>query len=442
MPIHAYHRTLTTKVCCARKSAKDAPLTTFGEALALIRQIHTATAGCPQIVYLVGWQHEGHDARYPDWSVVNPRLAMPGGDAAQALRQLMHDARDFNAVVSLHINMDDAYLNSPLWHEYLRNDVLLKNIKGEVMEGDVWDGELCRWICKSREWASGLAKRRIDQLCDLLPIREAGTIHIDAFRPNPSPGHGTDWTIEETACREIVRYWNSLGIDVTTEYLADPALTDLHPMVYHDNRDEHHRLTIPPEVCCGGGAAWAGARHRTVRHGAPGWWGGFCTPGAGCRRPEAWGNSIDHDLAWRAAGRLDGFAASAVFYRDSLPWLRMNRSRPVRFEETVERYVVTFADGLVSAVDQASGRHYITDGERVLLDGPDRCLPIDWCPQSLIACHGNGGRRSWALGDDWRGIGRASLTPLTSGPVRHVPVRSGCIDLNLSPGAAVLIAPG
>jgi hypothetical protein len=443
MSHHAYHRTLTTKIFCACKSDPDRPLTTFAESLALIRQIHAATAGCPQIVYLVGWQHEGHDARYPDWSVVNHRLAAPGNDPAAELRQLMADARQYNATVSLHINMDDAYPSSPLWQEYLDKDLLLKDKAGKVIEGGVWDGELSRPICKSAEWEAGLAKRRIDALCELLPIRAAGTIHIDAFVPKPSPGHGTDWAVEEAAVRNIVRYWNSLGIDVTTEYLADPALVDIHPMVYHDNRDEHQRLMIPPEVMCGGGAKGL-HRLRTVRNGEPGWWGWFCCPAAGCRHPAAWGNSIDNDLAWRASWQLDGAATAAAFYRDALPWLRMNCSRPVRFEETATTYTVTFADGLVSTIDQQTGRHRIVDGGRVLLDGPDRCFPIGWRTGASIACHGEGGRRTWELGETWRAVGKALVTPLTvDGSVapRTVTVTSGSIEVDLTPGAAVLIEP-
>lgn len=445
MPTHAYHRTLTTKIFCARKSAPESPLTTFAQALQIIRGLHAATAGVPQVVYLAGWQHDGHDSKYPDWSVVNPRLA-PGEDAAEALRRLMREARAYNATVSLHINMDDAYPNSPLWDAYVRADVLLRGVDGAVAKGDVWDGELCHWICKSREWASGLARQRIDALCALLPIREAGTVHIDAFRPNPSPGHRTDWATEVAACRSIVGYWNGLGIDVTTEYLADPELVDLHPMVYHDNRDERHRLEIPPDVLCGGGSGW-NCRQRTVRHGTPGWWGGFCTPGAGCVHPEAWGNSIDHDLAWSGGDRgpLDVAAADRLFHRDSLPWLRLNRSRPSRFEHSRTVYAVDFEDGVRSAVDLASGRHRILDGDRLILDGPDRCIEAAWTGGGSIAWHGQGGRRRWDLGLAWRGIGRAEVSVLDPAGRRagsSVAVRGGAVELDLEPARAVLLSPG
>ena len=71
-----YHQTLVMKIFLAEKQANDGckVFLTFEQALEVIKRLDTITLGIPKIVYLVGWQHNGHDSKYPDWSVVNPRL--------------------------------------------------------------------------------------------------------------------------------------------------------------------------------------------------------------------------------------------------------------------------------------------------------------------------------------------------------------------------------
>lgn len=440
---HAYHQTLTYKIFCARKNEGEAVRTTFAECMELIRGVQRLTAGMPQIVYLVGWQHTGHDAMYPDWSVVNPRLA-PGEDALVALRRLMREARAHGATVSLHLNMDDAYPSSPLWDEYVRHDLLLRHRDGRVMDGDVWDGERCHWICKSREWACGLASRRIDALCALLPLGEQGTVHIDVFRPNPSPGHGTTWADEERACRDIVARWHHHGVDVTVEYLADPTLADLHPMILHDQRDEQQRLMLPPEVLCGGGAAW-NCRESTVRDGAPAWWGGFCAPAAGCRYPEAWGNSLDKDLAVRGPGFLRLAALPAELMRTTILWHHLNRQRAVEQRHTTTSYEVRFDGGAHTHVQLANRHLTVHQAGRLLVDGADRCLPAPWVTGlAALAWHDAGGQRSWDLGDDWRAVREILVSirdAVDADTVFVIPCHDGVIGLELPPARLALLTP-
>ncbi len=439
---HPYHTTLTYKIFCARKNEGATVRTTFAEALELIRSVHRLTAGMPQIVYLVGWQHEGHDAKYPDWSVVNPRLA-PGEDACAALVRLMREARQYAATVSLHLNMDDIYPSSPLWDEYVRHDLLLKHADGRVMDGDVWDGERCHWICKSREWAAGLAQRRIDAICRMLPLGDQGTVHIDVFRPSPSPGHRTTWDDEVTACRAIVGHWRGHGIDVTVEYLADPALADLHPMILHDQRDESQRLALPPTVVCGGGRAW-NCRHRTVRDGAPGWWGGFCAPAAGCRHPELWGDSIDQDLVAHGPGFLALDQVPAQFARLTLVWQFLNRQRAIEHRQGLTGAEVRFDGGAVTALRLADGHFTLHQHGRLLADGDDRCIPAPWAGNASLAWHQQGGTRTWDLGPAWAGVRQVRVALLgADGPeaVADQAVSAGAVTLTLPAGRLALLTP-
>jgi hypothetical protein len=50
---------------------------TFAQALEVIRKLDHLTCGVPKLVYLVGWQFDGHDSKYPAWNEVNRYLKRP-----------------------------------------------------------------------------------------------------------------------------------------------------------------------------------------------------------------------------------------------------------------------------------------------------------------------------------------------------------------------------
>ena len=103
-----------------------------------------------------------------------------------------------------------------------------------------------------QEWKTGFAKKCIDSLCALLPIEEAGTIHIDAFHtwapiwekgPGKSPfvkgpiSPYLNFTVadETETQRNIFKYWASKGIDVTSErvkFLRKTSFEGYQPMAW------------------------------------------------------------------------------------------------------------------------------------------------------------------------------------------------------------------
>lgn len=124
-----YHQSLVYFIMLATRDG-DGRLAdlflTFEDALDVIRKVHNLTCGMPKIVYLVGWHHEGHDSKYPDWNEVNRHLKRAQDDMARdSLRWMMRAARRYGATVSLHVNMFDAYRDSPLWDEYAAQDLPL-----------------------------------------------------------------------------------------------------------------------------------------------------------------------------------------------------------------------------------------------------------------------------------------------------------------------------
>lgn len=435
---HDYSQTLTYKVLNARKP--DRVFNTFEQTLDLIRAVHRMTGGLKQIVYLAGWQYDGHDSKYPAWFEGNPRLKRSDDrDAMASLRWLMSAAKEYNALVSLHINMDDAYPNSPLWDEYLAKDLIVRKPDGSLREAGVWDGEMSYNVCKAREWEAGLGQRRIDQLLELLPVREAGSVHIDAFRPADGMAHaGVTYEQEFKTVLDIIGHFRKNGIDVTTEFLAGHELIGQHPMVYHYNASEQTRLAHPASVICGGGSAW-NMRRKNLRDKVA-WSGAFLVPEAGCLYEEAWGQSVDLDL--KDNSDLPRFADD--FYLRTVPWHFLNRHRPLALQQTNETYSVEFSDGVRSEVRVADRYLTIHQDDRILVRGTDLFYPAVWQGDAWIAFSKSGGDFRWAKPATWGSARQLKVKPLwPSGDnaSRSLVVDGSQLTLRLVPGEAVLVRP-
>ena len=132
---HDYTKTMMMKLFMSRPDGKGGTVTEcdFDRADDILRQADALTLGAPKILYLVGWQYNGHDDRYPSFFEVNPALKSPGDATApeSMLRFINKAAEQYNTVVSVHINFSDAYENSPLFEEYRSAGALIRNSKGE-----------------------------------------------------------------------------------------------------------------------------------------------------------------------------------------------------------------------------------------------------------------------------------------------------------------------
>jgi hypothetical protein len=211
-----YKNSLVYKIFCDIPQA-ERPVTTFAEALEIIKRIYHLTKGMKQIVYLVGWQYRGHDTGYPAIDKVNERL---GG--REGLLKLMEEARNFNAVVSFHDNYDDAYMDSPAWNE----DFICRTPYGELVKGGVWAGGQSYIINPKRYVEGGYARKRVEETFSLYPIKES--YHIDVLSAVPLrysySGHTcTGWESVEFK-KKIVEMFRERGVDVTSELLTQPFL--------------------------------------------------------------------------------------------------------------------------------------------------------------------------------------------------------------------------
>jgi hypothetical protein len=416
---HSYHTSLVDKVFLCRKpdpqTGEPARVyMTFEGALERIRWIDAITRGIPKIVYLVGWQFDGHDSKYPAWSEVNPRLKRSQDSSpAHSLRWLMKAARQYHTTVSLHINMMEAYENSPLWEEYRKNRIILA-------KGGIWDGEQAYLVDYAREWELGLAQRRIDDLCRLLPLVDAGTVHIDAFFPT-----GDDRQASLAAMRRIVRYWRNKGIDVTTECIATPnldkGLVGLSPMVWHlnhaawkkgDEFTEDDYLAIPASLFC----AAADHSYRAALFGT-----------------SMQGEPLGNDQAGEYL---------TEFCLKTLVWQYLNRFERTGLVKEGEIYYVEYAEGLTVRYDRRKEDTLIRQDELILRDGDDLFVPVPWQPEPEIIAYSRDGyaSRTWRLPHEWEDAGAIRLSRITAsgleGEIR-LPVLHGQAVLSLAPGEAL-----
>ena len=404
----------------------------FEEALEVIRKTDNLTRGIPKIIYLVGWQKGGHDHGYPAWDEVNPRMKRAqDATALESLRWLIREGRKYNTTVSLHINMADAYKQSPLWDEYWAKDCIAKDENGQPYTlGIQVKGEDMYNVVYPKEWEAVLAQRRIDGLIQMIPELKAGhTIHIDVFIANrdggkpispwhakPENGGLTPDKYVETQ-RKIFHYWRDRGFDVTGEgtgWAQPPGehFIGLQPMSWWYSWNP---MEIPECL---------GARGRTDRGGD-----GDFRFGSSMHGEEIWKNDKTN---------MPGFLG--MFCRTTLPWYYLSRLERQKFENDALHY----SGGVVARTE--GGKRIIRKGDFVLREDDDLFVPALWHKQEIIAYSKLGyATKSWQLPDDWGKVRNVDLHRITlDGCVlmkRGVPIDDAKLVLSLGKDEAISIVP-
>jgi hypothetical protein len=406
---------------------------TFEQALEVIRKTDNLTRGIPKIIYLVGWQKGGHDHGYPAWSEVNPRLKRTQDATALAsLRWLIREGRKFNTTVSLHLNMVDAYRHSPLWDEYVAHDCFAKDESGNLLVAGIQvKGDDMYNVVYPKEWAAGLAQRRIDALIQRIPELKAGhTIHIDVFIANrdggkpispwhakPENGALTPDKYVETQ-RQIFHYWRDRGFDVTGEgtgWAHPPGehFVGLQPMSWWYSWNP---MEIPESL---------GARGRTDREGD-----GDFRFGSSMHGEEIWKENKD---------TMPGFLG--MFCRTTLPWYYLNRFDRLK----VEAGAVYYSGGVIARTED--GKKIIRNGKFLLRENDDLFVPALWNAKKEILAYSRQGYtdKSWRLPTDWDSVQQVTVQSITlqglAPDKTTVPVVDGALWLTLKADQAVSIQP-
>jgi hypothetical protein len=360
-----------------------------------IRRIDNQTLGIPKIVYLVGWQYNGHDSKYPAWFEANPKLKRPqDANAIESLKWLMQEAGKYHTTVSVHINMFDAYEDSPLWDEYVKNNIVARNADGSLRAAE-WGYP----ISYAQEWKTGFAQKRVDRICKLLPLQKAGTVHIDAFHtwpPTPkrkangeydidlsknvtSPFLGFTVEDEAEAQRKIFAYWASKGIDVTSEtvdVLRVSSFEGYQPMAWWFSGGLKNYLNWPAAFYCGGkdNSDW-GKLFGTSMHG------------------EA---IIKNDFK-----SLSGFKEE--FCLRTAVWYYLNRlTRLYAIDNDTK--IVQFSHNVRSILSKDD--YKIIQGPSTLLENDDVLIPAQWINENSLIAYSKTGyqKKEWVLPHGWESV--------------------------------------
>lgn len=402
--------------CQSRPWQKE--VTTFSDALSLVRRIRNLTDGLPQVAYLVGWQHNGHDTGYPDVSVVNPRL----GTHADLMR-LMEEAAKLDSIVSFHDNYDDAYMDSPQWDPA----TIAIDTNGELMKGGAWaDGTRQSYIISQAKYLPK-AIERTRFVVNQYHIKR--TYHIDVLSSvpirhdfDPKSPHGAQEDLD--AKLAIMKEFNRLGVDVTSESVTEP-------FVGPATRIRH----IPR-----GPVIWVPGERRVpfvpfIIHGHIVYGGGQAGVG-GAREALLYGQTYSADFSKRTP---DPTILGLIYLLD-LPVKALGVMEMARYERDGAVARVRYDDRTFVEADEAKDRYRVVVAGQTIAE--DYASFVEVKPGRVLAYRKEKGTLSFELPPSLRG-GPVAVVPLTpGGPADPIPfdLRDNRISFPAEPDRAYRIS--
>lgn len=297
-------------------------------------------------------------------------------------------------------------------------------------------------ISYAQEWKLGFAQERIDKLCSILPIQEAGTIHIDAFHsevPQPVKREDGTWDIEMPspispylgftreeeieAQRNILKYFDSKGIDVTTEGVPQNELLGIFDGYqtmgwWFRGADIYLRYTA--QQMCGGYDPYSGE------------WG------------RLFGTNLNGEHVFLAERPVEESFEDfkGKFCTMSAIFNFLNRFERKYRIEGEDYFAVQFSDGVKSEVDK--GKYTIQKNGVLLVEDNNVLLPAMWLQiPSMIAYSADGyKKRTWVLPADCFISSKVSLYRISHTGREFVGKKSignGKITLTLASNEMLLI---
>ncbi len=446
-----YAETLWMKMFLARpdfEQNRSEVLINFEQALDIIRATDNLTAGIRKIVYLVGWQGLGHDDCYPEMETVNDALKREcDADGRESLLWLVSEAKKYHTAVSFHGNLADAYEATPCFPALVKGDAVVKDKNGDPAVIEVFNGRNAYKVSYKGYYESGLFKKNWDRFCEAVPVREAGTVHLDNFCIAQSLNPYTSVEDEDAARSKMLDYIASLGIDVTTEYtyreLEWRADSPEHPI-----RRFYAAAEDPlPE------GRFEDAPIRTLGRIPASWWTSGMTAEDCMKVPPAlysghltdpkllavfYGAMHGEDIWMERGAAPENWAPEFLrqFCTLQLPYFYLNRYDRQRCDENDGGYTVYFSEGVVSRGKEGC----ITKNGAVLKNGGDVLLPLDEENRRFIAYSENGRSGDWAIPDAaFTAADVFELTADGSIPRGRTVITDGAVNLSVPKGCALLL---
>ena len=426
----------------------------FEQALEIVKAVDNITQGIRKIIYLVGWQGLGHDDCYPEMEIVNEYLKREcDATARDSLLWLFEEAKKYNTVISVHGNIADEYGANATHSEFVETNSICNGMDGKPAVIEIFNGRDAYKTSYKQFWESGLFKKLFDRFCEVVPVREAGTVHLDNFCIAENLNPQTYVDEQNEARNKMLDYIHELGIDVTSEYTyreahfraEDPG----HPIrrtLYAQSGEELTECswTDMPMHTLGRIPATWWTSNMTMQECidiAPSLYSGHLTDSA--LLSVFYGTMHGEDI-WMNHG-TDPAAWAPVFIKEfctfHVPYVYLNRYQRLSYTENpdaerAKKYTVQFSDGVVSRAEDAS----ITKNGIVLKQGKDVILPLTEDNRTFIAYSENGKSGMWNVPD--AGFTAAKVYEITPAGNRYIGEAVVCdhqIELDLAAGQAVAI---
>ncbi len=443
-----YSKTLWMKMFLAKpdwEKKTSEVLINFEQALEIIRMMDNITQGIQKIVYLVGWQGLGHDDCYPEMEVINPYLNRDcDATPRDSFMWLFEEAKKYNTIISVHGNLADEYDANQSHPEFVEASAITKYPDGTPAVIEVFYGRNAYKTSYKQYWESGLFKKYFDRFCEVIPVREAGTVHLDNFCIAENFGPRTEMHEQDEARNKMLDYIMSLGIDVTSEYTYREM-----PL----RSESNHPIRKYYEKC---GAEivdtdWRNAPIRTLGRVPAVWWMSNMTIDdciniqasefSGYLNIESLRNvfygTVHGEDIWMNNGiEKDVWVPMFIkqFCTMQVPYTYLNRYKRLGYTgDNEEGYVVTFSDGVETCGNDLS----ITKNGIELKKGYDVILPLTEDNKTFIAYSENGKDGEWNVPD--AEFDKASVYNITADGNEYicdVMVEDKKILLNLTAGQA------
>ena len=425
---------------------------TFEQALELIKTVDLLTQGVPKIVYLVGWQGLGHDDCYLESQKINEYLKRDcDATARDSFLWLYEEAKKYHTVVSVHSNIADEFSACALHDEYVATGSIVKNPDGTPAPIEVFNGRDAYKVSYNQFWESGLFHKYWNTLCETLPIREAGTLHLDNFCIAESFSPRTDVEEQDEARKAILDFIHEQGVDVTSEYPCRelPFRGDYSS---HPIRSKFYALHVD---ALPGAGDWSKIPNRMIGRVPATWWSSHLTaedcmnyPASVCSGHLVDGNqaavfygAMHGEDIWMNRGlRKEDWAPAFIreFCTYQVPYFYLNRHERLKLEVLpAGGYEVTHSDGVVSN----GPAHTITKNGIVIKKDNDLILPLTEDNRLFVAYSDNGFAGKWNMPDAV--FTKGAVYEITADGNRYLhdcDVVDGVVELEVKPGQGIVIA--
>lgn len=381
-------------------------LMNFEQALTAVQAIDALTQGILKIYYLVGWQYNGHDDKYPDFFQVNPALKRPEDKTARdSFLWLYEHAKAYHSVISVHINFNDAYEDAPSFKKFCAAGALIRKRDGTPRAIERYNKKACYKTSFKEYWNSGLFQAQFDRLLDILPLTDCRTVHVDNFQcyHNCNP----DISIGEMQAyrRKMIGYVTEKGIDITSEftYREDESL----PNKKFFGLPREHSPSAPMDTLGLIPASWWCTRMKREEYVTipPQLYGG------GIYKDKRYGNYLYGNMHGEDVIRIDNPDWTAAFFHDfatiQLPYHFLCQYKRLAIKGRGRNERCIFEQGIVSY----NKKRKITWNGHIYKEKDTVFLPLIHREKEWIAYSGTGDSRSWVIPD--KGVCAARIYRIT-----------------------------